>query len=120
MLEPVDFQNPPGSEHRPYYNYQALDKNAKPVVSIITPFYNTRDIFHETARSVLGQSLQQWEWIIVNDGSTDEESLKVLESYRTIEDPRIRVIDLPENRGLPAARNVAIKNACSDFIFADL
>jgi glycosyltransferase involved in cell wall biosynthesis len=117
MVDSIDFQNPPGSKHRPHYDYLALDKNVRPVVSIITPFFNTRDVFHETARSVLGQSLQQWEWIIVNDGSTDEESLKVLESYRTIEDPRIRVIDLPENRGLPAARNVAIKNACSDFIF---
>ncbi|MCL6540388.1 MAG: glycosyltransferase [Roseiflexus sp.] len=85
-------------------------------MSIITPFFNTRDVFHETARSVLGQSLQQWEWIIVNDGSTNEESLKVLDSYRTI-DPRIRVIDLPENRGVSAARNIAIRSACSDFIF---
>jgi glycosyltransferase involved in cell wall biosynthesis/GT2 family glycosyltransferase len=116
MVGAIEFQNLPGSEHRPHYDYHALDKNARPVVSIITPFFNTRDVFHETARSVLGQSLQQWEWIIVNDGSTDEESLKVLESYRTI-DPRIRVIDLPENRGVSAARNIAIRSARSDFIF---
>ena len=64
-------------------------------------------MFHETAQSILQQSLQQWEWIIVNDGSTDAAALAVLAGYRQ-GDPCIRVIDHPQNRGLSAARNTRI------------
>ena len=50
------------------YGYRAADLSAAPVVSVITPYYNTGRMFLETAESLLRQSLQQWEWIIVNDG----------------------------------------------------
>ena len=53
----------------------------------------------------LPQSLQQWEWLIVNDASNSAEGLATLDRIRAWADPRIRVIDLPENRGLPGARN---------------
>jgi glycosyltransferase involved in cell wall biosynthesis len=87
-----------------------------PAVSIITPYYNTGAIFLETAQSVLQQSLQQWEWLIINDGSDDEHALSVLNDYRG-SDPRIRVIDLAENQGLPAARNAGLRRARSDLLF---
>jgi glycosyltransferase involved in cell wall biosynthesis len=86
-----------------------------PCATIVTPFYNTGPIFHETARSVLQQSLQQWEWLIVNDGSTDPASLAILESYRS-SDPRIRVIDLNPNRGPGAARNLGFQEARASYI----
>ena len=52
------------------------------------------------------QSFQNWEWLIVNDASTDPGALEVLGNYRGRE-PRIRVIDLASNQGPSVARNVA-------------
>lgn len=88
----------------------------KPAVTVVTPFYNTREVFHETARCVLGQSLQNFQWVIVNDGSKDPESLAVLEGYRRL-DPRIRVIDHRVNHGLPAARNTGVRSALAPHVF---
>ena len=47
----------------------------QPAVTIITPYYHTGQIFMETVQTVLAQSLQQWEWVIVNDGSDDRAAL---------------------------------------------
>jgi len=74
-----DFANTPVSPERPRFHYIPRDKpeSMVPVVSIITPYYNTGEVFLETARSLWQQSLQQWEWLIVNDGS--EKKILVLE-----------------------------------------
>jgi len=74
------------------YRYASSETEA-PVISIVTPFFNTGDVFHDTAKSVFAQSLQAWEWIIVNDASTDPRALGVLDRYR--HHPGIVVIDLP-------------------------
>ena len=117
MIDPSapDFRNAPVSPQRPYFHYATTDVSAPPYVTIITPFYNTGPVFHETARSVLQQSFQQWEWLIVNDGSTEPDALALLADYRH-KDPRIRVIDHPENRGLSAARNTGFREACTDYV----
>ena len=86
------------------------DAGAAPCVTVLTPFYNTGPIFHETARSVLRQSLQQWEWLIVDDGSTDPEALEILDHYAH-KDPRIRVVRHPENKGLSAALNTGFRES---------
>ncbi len=85
-------------------------------MSIVTPFYNISEIFHETARCVLSQTFQQFEWLIVNDKSTKPESLAILEKYRDL-DPRVRVIDRPVNGGLSAARNTGYAAAKSDVVY---
>jgi glycosyltransferase involved in cell wall biosynthesis len=117
MIDPSrpDFSRTPVSPLRPRYAYAPADSTASPCVSIVTPFFNTGAVFHETARSVLGQSLQQFEWIIVNDGSSDPESLEMLAQYRT-GDRRIRVVDLPRNRGLSAARNAGFAAARAAYV----
>ena len=117
MINPKnpDYQNTPVSGKRACYEYRLEDNLAKPVVSIVTPFYNIGAIFDETAQSVMQQSLQQWEWMIINDGSTDPDSQRILEAYRA-SDPRVRVIDHPENRGLPAARNTGAREARTDYL----
>ena len=101
---------------RPVYGYAPADPSAQPVVSIVTPCYNTGDIFLDTIRSVLRQSLQQWEWIIVNDGSDDAATLRVLDALRAVNDPRVRVVDQP-NRGLPAARNAGVAVSRAPLLF---
>lgn len=117
MIDPrtPDFTDTPVSGRRAGFGYAAADVHAAPVVSIVTPFFNTREEFHETARSVFGQSLQQWEWIIVNDASADPAALNILDAYRT-GDPRVRVIDHETNRGLSAARNTGVRAARSEYI----
>ena len=114
-LESPDYTNTPASDRRPVYGYAPADPAAPPAVTIVTPFYNTGAIFHETARSVLRQSFQQWEWLIVNDGSTDPEALAILDSYRNT-DPRIRVIDHEVNQGLSAGRNTGYRAARAPYV----
>jgi glycosyltransferase involved in cell wall biosynthesis len=117
MIDPVqpDFENTPASQRRPSYGYAPQDVAAKPHVSIVTPFFNTGEVFKETWLSVLGQSFQQWEWLIVNDGSTDSAALELLDSFRML-DPRIQVIDHDKNRGLSAARNTGCRFASTPFL----
>ena len=43
----------------------------KPIVSIITPSYNCKQVFKATFDSVVSQTFKEWEWIIVDDCSTD-------------------------------------------------
>jgi glycosyltransferase involved in cell wall biosynthesis len=110
-----DCNNTPVSPLRPTCAYLPMDLNVRPVVTIITPFFNTGEIFEETAQSVIGQTFQQWEWLIVNDASTTPEAACVLSRYRQV-DPRIKVVDLPVNSGPGATRNRGVKMAIGDYI----
>lgn len=117
MIDPQrpDYSNTPADDRRPSFGYVAADAHADPVVTIVTPFFNTGPLFHETALSVLRQSLQPWEWLIVNDGSTDPAALEVLAQYRN-SDHRIRVIDLPRNSGPSLARNAGYSQARAPYV----
>ena len=110
-----DFEHTPAHLLRKDFVYLPADKSLSPLISIVTPYYNTGEIFHETARCVLGQSFQQWEWIIVDDGSDDPAAQLTLSEYRD-RDPRIRVINHADNRGLSAARNTGFRHAKCDFV----
>lgn len=116
MINPQnpDFTNTPAGPRRNPGSYR-LAAGGSPVISIVTPFYNTGPVFEETARTIFGQSFQQFEWLIVNDGSTDPDALRLLDEYRR-RDPRIRVIDHPENRGLSAARNSGVAQASCEYV----
>lgn len=111
----INFKSTPVSSLRPFYSYKPIFDQKKPTVTIITPYYNTGSIFRETAQSILQQSFQNWEWLIINDSSTNPEALQVLDEYRTC-NPRIRVIDLPTNSGPGTARNIGVEHACSDYL----
>lgn len=79
--------------------------------SVIIPLYNKELSIKNTIQSVLDQSNQNFEIIIVNDGSTDD-SAKIVES---ISDERIRLIQ-QKNQGVSVARNRGIKEASYDWI----
>ncbi len=86
-------------------------------VSIITPVYNGEAFLERALASILRQSHAQWEWIIVNDGSTDD-SGAILDQ---VSDRRIRVFH-QANAGVSAARNVglaAARGAYVTFLDAD-
>jgi len=107
----------PGHCDRPRLGYRPAGNAVSPAVSVITPFYNDGPVFHETRRCVLEQTLQAFEWIIVNDGSTRPEALQILDGLRQCGDPRVRVVDHPVNRGLSAARNTGYRNARAPYVF---
>ena len=65
-------------------------QNSQPLVSIITPVYNTEKYLAECIESVLNQNYFNWEYIIVNNKSTDK-SLEIAEHYAKYE-PRVRVV----------------------------
>lgn len=86
-------------------------------VSVIVPVYNKAPYVERCVRSILDQSLRDFELILVDDGSTDES----LEVARGITDPRITVIQ-QKNSGPGAARNTGIRAARSEvcaFLDAD-
>lgn len=111
-----DYRNIPGSDKRPGLLYDLEDHAQMPAVTVITPFFNADEVFYETARSVFCQSLQQFEWLIINDGSTDSKSIRILDKYRDI-DERVHVIDHGKNKGLAAARNTGFRKAKTEYIF---
>ncbi|WP_121663781.1 glycosyltransferase family 2 protein [Metabacillus litoralis] len=86
----------------------------KPLVSIITPSYNSTKFIPATIESVLSQTYQNWEMLIVDDCSKDE-SRKVIREY-TEKDDRIKLIELQENSGAAVARNTAIKAAKGKYV----
>jgi len=80
-------------------------------ISVVIPLYNKEKQIAKTLRSVLGQTFQDFEIVVVNDGSTDGSENVV----RAIDDPRIRLIN-QENAGVSAARNRGIKEAKGEYI----
>jgi len=84
-----------------------------PLVSIIIPAYNAERFIGETLRSVLLQTYQNIEIVVVDDGSTDDTATIVRQF--TEQDQRIILIQQP-NAGVAAARNCAIKNSHGEFV----
>ncbi|MBU3821173.1 glycosyltransferase family 2 protein [Flavobacteriaceae bacterium XHP0103] len=78
-----------------------------PFFSVVIPLYNKENYIEDTLKSVLNQTFQDFEVVIVNDGSTD----KSLEKVEKIKDDRIKVIENKKNKGLPETRNVGISYA---------
>lgn len=88
--------------------------NTQPLVSIITPVYNSSSFLEETIRSVISQTYTNWEHILVDDGSTDN-SVEIIKNLASTE-PRIKLLQLHSNQGSGPARNLAIKEAKGKYI----
>jgi len=84
------------------------------LVSIITPSYNSSKFIVECVNSVISQTFQNWEMIIVDDCSNDNS--RDIISELTAKDERLKSIFLEENVGAAEARNVAIKQARGKYI----
>lgn len=84
------------------------------LVSIITPMYNSEKFIEGTINSVLSQTYQEWEMLIIDDCSTDN-CPNIVKSYMQDED-RIKYIRTESNQGVSHARNVALENAAGQFI----
>ena len=85
-----------------------------PKISVVVPCYNQGKYLSEALDSVLAQSLQEWECIVVDDGSTDN-SADVAKAY-CAKDNRIRYV-YQENAGPSAARNKGVSKTSAPLLF---
>lgn len=81
-------------------------------ISVVMPVYNGAPYLDEAIKSILNQSFSDFEFIIINDGSTDN-SREIIERHR---DPRIKRIDNKENRGVTESLNKGLHVAVGEFI----
>ncbi len=92
-----------------------IKEMGKPLISIITAYYNCKKYIFETANSILNQTFPYWEWIIMDDGSNEEGSKETFEELEKL-DSRIHVYH-QKNAGRLEARDNAIKKAKCELIF---
>ncbi len=89
-----------------------MSERNTPSVSVIIPTYNREHTIGLAIRSVLKQTFQDFEIIVVDDHSADA-TRTIVEEFR---DPRIRYLSREQNRGPAAARNVGIKSAFGAYL----
>lgn len=82
------------------------------LVSVVLPVFNGESVLKESIKSVLSQTYDKLELILVNDGSTDK-TLEIMESFAK-KDKRIRIIN-QENKKLPTALSVGFREAKGEF-----
>ncbi len=84
----------------------------KPKISVVMPVYNSEKYLRESIESILNQYFLNFEFIIIDDCSTDS-SLKIIKSYK---DERIKLIQNKENLGTVKSRNIGLKEAQGKYI----
>lgn len=82
-----------------------------PRVSILIPAYNAMKYLPDTLESVFRQTYQDYDVLIINDGSTDT----IVDWIQEISDPRVRLVTI-NNQGLAAARNTGIPRLTSEYV----
>ncbi len=99
MNNKFDFTLEPGKKiiKREYENKE------RPLITVVMPYYNDKQYIEQSVKCVLNQTFPLFELLIIDDGSTDEESLKKLEEIKTM-DNRIK-IHHKKNEGLSATRD---------------
>ncbi|CAN5820022.1 hypothetical protein BH23GEM7_BH23GEM7_03620 [soil metagenome] len=91
--------------------------NSRPLVSVVVPIFNAENFLRETVESVLGQSYERWELLLVDDGSTDA-SPRIAQEYQRRFADKVRYLEHPghQNRGACASRNLGIHYARGELI----
>ena len=85
----------------------------KPLISVILPVYNSDSFLEESIKSILNQTMINFELIIINDGSTDK-SLEICENFKKI-DYRILILS-NKHKGLTKSLNEGINFASGKYI----
>ncbi len=100
---------------RPNFKHIKINTNKshKPLFSILVPTYNQAKYLPETLDSIINQTYDNWEAVVVNDGSTDE-TAEVLKKYEE-KDSRIRTIH-KDNGGVSSALNEGLRNARGEWV----
>jgi teichuronic acid biosynthesis glycosyltransferase TuaG len=85
-----------------------------PIVSIVLPTYNREEYLAEAVKSIIGQTLKDWELIVIDDASMDS-TYKLMEYFCQL-DNRIRYFRLPKNAGISVARNTGVNLAKGKYV----
>ena len=89
----------------------------KKTITVFTPAYNRADMLNRGYQALRRQTLKDFIWLIIDDGSTDKESLAVLGEMKNSPDfPVPVIIQFQENQGVSAARNTGIRSAHSSMV----
>ncbi len=78
-------------------------------ISVVIPSYNAENTIEKSICSVLGQTIKNWELILVDDCSADN-TVEIMRKYKK-QDSRIRILRNKENRGVSFCRNLGVRNA---------
>src|SRR5215510_12099685 len=91
--------------------------SGKPLVSAIIIFLNEEKFLQEAIESVFAQTYDQWELLLVDDGSTDA-STAIARRYAEQYPEKVRYLEHVghQNRGMSAARNLGVRNAKGEYI----
>src|SRR5947199_8449305 len=89
----------------------------KPLVSVVVIFLNAEEFIQVAIESVLAQTYEEWELLVVDDGSTDK-SRSIALQYVEKHPNKIRYLEHAgrQNRGMSASRNLGIANAKGEYI----
>lgn len=88
-------------------------KQNKPVISVIVPIYNAKKYLRTCIDSILSQTYEDFELLLINDGSTD--GCNVICDEYALKDTRVKVFH-KKNGGVSSARNLGLDNACGEWI----
>ena len=88
--------------------------NKTPTVSVVMPVYNREDLVGRAIESILNQTFQDFEFVIVDDGSSDK-TPEIVKAYADY-DKRIRFLSYGMNRGVGYARQYGLENARGEFV----
>ena len=93
------------------------DRNDKPLISIVLTFLNAEKYFVETLESVFAQSYEEWELLLIDDGSSDR-STQIALDYAARHPDRVRYLehDGHENLGMSASRNLGVREAKGEYV----
>jgi len=91
-----------------------MKKNNKPFFSIVLPIYNVEKYIDRCINSIINQSFQDFEIILVDDGSTDN-CPKICDDWSS-KDKRIKIVH-KKNEGLGYARNTGLENCCGEYVW---
>lgn len=89
-----------------------MDKNIKPKISVLLPAYNCRSYIEESVESILNQTFKDFEFIIIDDKSTDG----TLEYLESLTDERVIIVKKPKNTGYTMSLNIGLLMARGKYI----
>ena len=95
---------------------QEVLETKPPVVSIVTPVYNVEKFIEETMDSVRAQTFQDWELLLVEDGSKDHTADIISAYLERTQEHRIQLILMEQNGGAARARNRGVKEAKGRYV----
>ena len=94
---------------------KAITMTEETLISIITPVYNAEEYIEHTIQTILNQTYQNWELLLVDDCSTDQ-SATIIQRYQIEEPNRIQYHRMETNSGAAKSRNRGIEEAKGKYI----